>query len=63
VVHGSTKTSAKRLIAVSGEEKVPTVTGPINYLRMAIKVLIDNPKYFNPGKINEDLLLGKQISE
>ncbi|MDT4896707.1 MAG: hypothetical protein QOH25_1784 [Acidobacteriota bacterium] len=63
VVHGSTKASAKREIAVSGEEKVPTVTAAINYLRMAIKVLIDNPKYLNPSKIDEDLLLGKQVSE
>lgn len=63
VVHGSTKASAKREIAVGGEEKVPTVTAAINYLRMAIKVLIDNPKYLNPGKIDEELLLGKPVPE
>jgi hypothetical protein len=58
VVHGSTKLSAKREIVVGDGEKVPTVTAAINYLRMAIKVLIDNPKYLNPRKIDEDLLLG-----
>jgi hypothetical protein len=63
VVHGSTKTSAKREMAVGGEEKVPTVTAAIDYLRMAIKVLIDNPEYLNPSKIDEDLLLGKPISD
>lgn len=63
VVHGSTKASAKREMAVGGEGKVPTVTAAIDYLRMAIKVLIDNPEYLNPGKIDEDLLLGKPISD
>jgi hypothetical protein len=63
VVHGSTKASSKREIAISEKEKIPTVTAAINYLRMAIKVLIDNPKYFNPSKIDENLLLKNLITE
>lgn len=61
VVHGSTKASAKREIAISEKEKIPTVTAAINYLRMSIKVLINNPEYFKVSKIDEDLLLGNLI--
>lgn len=63
VVHGSTKTSAKREMPAGGEEKVPTVAAAIDYLRMAIKVLINHPEYLDPCKIDEELLLGKPISD
>ena len=36
---------------------MPTVTLAINYLRMAINILIDNPQYLKARKIDEELLL------
>jgi hypothetical protein len=58
VVHGSAKTTDKREIAISDREKIPTVTLAINYLRMAINILIDNPQYLKASKIDEELILG-----
>ena len=58
VVHGSAKTTDKHEIAVSDKEKIPTVTLAINYLRMAINILIDNPQYLKASKIDEELILG-----
>jgi hypothetical protein len=57
VVHGSAKTTDKREIATSDKEKIPTVTLAINYLRMAINILIDNPQYLKASKIDEELIL------
>jgi hypothetical protein len=58
VVHGSARTTDKREIAISDREKIPTVTLAINYLRMAINILIDNPQYLKASKIDEELILG-----
>jgi len=57
VVHGSGKITDKHEIAISDKEKIPTVTLAINYLRMAINILIDNPQYLKARKIDEELLL------
>lgn len=58
VVHGSTKASKNREISLAGKEKVSAVTAAINYLRMALTVLINNTDYLNSKKIDEELLLG-----
>ena len=58
VVHGSAKTTDKREIAISDKEKIPIVTLAINYLRMAISILIDNPQFLRASKIDEELILG-----
>jgi hypothetical protein len=62
VVHGSAKMTDKHEIAVSDKEKIPTVTLAINYLRMAINILIDNPQYLKASKIDEELVLGNTRS-
>lgn len=62
VVHGSAKTTDKHEIAISDKEKIPTVTLAINYLRMAINILIDNPQYLKASKIDEELILGNTRS-
>jgi hypothetical protein len=59
LVHGSSKTDKSREIVMSDSSKIPTSTLAIEYLRMAIKVLIENPKYRKPENIDKFLLLGK----
>ena len=58
IVHGSTKTERNREIALSGQDKIPTVTAAINYLRMIVSVLTEHDEYLDPNVIDEELLLG-----
>ncbi len=59
VAHGSSKSSQKREIAIKEGGAIPIVTAAINYLRMALGILLDHPEYRNPTRIDEVLLLGK----
>lgn len=57
VVHGSTKASSKREIKLPSGEPIPTLELAIKLIQASIQVLIDNPKYLNAKKIDEELLL------
>ncbi|MFJ7755666.1 hypothetical protein ACQKGI_19875 [Peribacillus muralis] len=57
VVHGSSKVSSKREIKIPSGEPIPTIELAITLLRSAIQVLLNHPKYLDPKKIDEDLLL------
>jgi hypothetical protein len=59
VAHGSSKTTKKREIAIKEDETIPVVTAAINYLRMALGILLDHSQYRNVTNIDEELLLGK----
>jgi hypothetical protein len=59
LVHGSSQSSKNKEIVRSDNSTVPTGALAVEYLRMAIKILIENPKYRKPESIDEDLLLGK----
>jgi hypothetical protein len=59
VAHGSSKSSQKREIAIREGEAIPIVTAAINYLRMALSILLNHPEYRDPARIDEVLLLGK----
>lgn len=53
------KSSQKREIAIKEGEAIPIVTAAINYLRMALSILLNHPEYRNPARIDEVLLLGE----
>jgi|SRR5215204_829587 len=57
IVHGSSKPSKGREITLAGDEKIPTVVLALRYLGMAIQVLLDQPEYSAPSRIDEELLL------
>lgn len=57
VVHGSGKTTGKTTKIDEGEP-IETIVIAINFLRNAIRVMIDYPKYLKANKIDEELLLG-----
>jgi hypothetical protein len=59
VAHGSSKSSQKREIAIKEGEAIPIVAAAINYLRIALGIILDHPEYRNPTRIDEVLLLDK----
>lgn len=57
LVHGSLKhAEKKRLIAVNEKDKVPALQMAVAYLRMAVRVLAENPNYLEPDAIDRLLL-------
>lgn len=59
MAHGSNKSSQKREIAIRKGEAIPTVVAAINYLRMALGILLNHAEYRDLAKIDEVLLLGR----
>jgi hypothetical protein len=58
VVHGdSRKANKKREIIIEEQQKIPTVKVAINYIRMALGVLLEHPEYLVASLIDERLLL------
>lgn len=58
VIHGNVSKMAKsNKIQISDTEAVPSVKVATDYLRFALEVLIRNPEYIDPSKIDESLLL------
>lgn len=58
IVHGSTKADKKREIVYRDKERVPTSAMAIDYLRLILRILIENSEFRSPPKIDEKLLLG-----
>ncbi len=58
IVHGSTKLDKKRMIKVDNENKVEAQTLVVEYLRLLLRLLIENEKYRDPKTIDRELLLG-----
>lgn len=58
IVHGSKNVDKKKLITVNAEHKVEAHALAVEYLRMLLKVLLENPVYRDPKKIDSDILLG-----
>ncbi|WP_136524952.1 HEPN domain-containing protein [Geomonas ferrireducens] len=58
VVHGSTKASKKREIVLKDNSVIPTSSLALQYLRLVLEALVNNPKYRKPAKIDEFLLSG-----
>lgn len=64
LVHGSVKQAdKKRQIAVSETDKIPTLRMAVTYLRMAIRVLVENPIYLDTSAIDENLLLKRGVPD
>jgi len=62
VAHGdSKKANKKREIAINDKETVPTVKAATDYLRMALRILLEHPQFLDPGKIDEELLLADGV--
>jgi len=59
IVHGSPKAERKREIKLEGAEPVPVIEKVMEYLRLAISVILNNPNYLKASKIDEDLILDK----
>lgn len=57
IVHGSKNLESKRIIKIDEENEVDTHLLTVNYLRMVLKVLLENPQYRDPKIIDEKLLL------
>jgi hypothetical protein len=57
LVHGSSQSSKNKEIVRNDNSTMSTGALAVEYLRMAIKILIENPKYRKPASIDEDLLL------
>ncbi|WP_342472467.1 hypothetical protein MHH70_02515 [Metasolibacillus sp. FSL H7-0170] len=57
IVHGNPKANNKREIKFEGVEPIPAVERAIEYLRLAISIMIENPQYLKANKIDEELLL------
>ncbi len=58
IVHGSRSLDKKRMIQIDENKKVTAHSLAIEYLRVLLKVLLENPEYRTPQKIDSDLLLG-----
>lgn len=58
IVHGSRDLDKKREIKLSEEKTVPAHSMAIDYLKLALRVLLKHERYRVPKKIDEDLLLG-----
>lgn len=61
IVHGSKNPDKKRLIKIDEEKNVSAHSLAVEYLRVLLRILIDNPIYRDPKKIDNDLLLGKRV--
>lgn len=59
VAHAATKVEAKRVIAVTQSPPEPTVKVARELLSHILRLVLTNPRYLEPGAIDEDLLDGK----
>lgn len=57
IVHGNPKAENKREIKLEGTTPIPAVEKAIEFLRVAITVIVENPQYLKASKIDEDLIL------
>lgn len=58
IVHGSKNLEKKRVIKLTDSTHVTAHSLAVDYLRMVLRVLLQNPKYRNPLLIDQELLLG-----
>ncbi|UQZ56518.1 hypothetical protein C2H96_19510 [Bacillus subtilis] len=61
IVHGNPKADNKREIRLEGTSPVPVIEKAIEYLRLVISIMIENPQYLKASKIDEELLLNNSI--
>lgn len=59
VAHGGGSPVKKREITIKTGQTIPTVKAAIDYLRMALAVLLEHPQYLKASRIDEELLLSK----
>ncbi len=57
IIHGSSKTLDKREIEKKVQATVDEIGLAKEYLRLVIRTLAENPQYFNPAHIDNELLL------
>ena len=63
IVHGSESTEKLKKIKVNQDSVIPTNKLAVDYLRLSIKAVINNPDYQNPSQIDESLLLCARETE
>lgn len=56
IVHGSKNVEKSRMIKIEPEKVVPAENLAIDYLRMVLRILLENPSYREPNNIDELLL-------
>ena len=59
IVHGSKKLDKKRIIKLEDNKETTTHSLAVEYLRLILKILLENPKYRDPKLIDSELLLGE----
>jgi hypothetical protein len=57
IVHGSKNLESKRVVKIDEENVINTHAIAVSYLRMMLKVLLENPEFRDPRKVDEKLLL------
>lgn len=60
IVHGSRSLDKKKVIQIDSDKQVTTHSLVIEYLRVILKILLENPAYRDPKKIDAELLLGEE---
>lgn len=58
IVHGSKKLDKKRIIKLEDNNEATTHSLAVEYLRLVLKVLLENPRFRDPKQIDSELLLG-----
>lgn len=59
IVHGSKRLDKKRVIKLEDNKEATTHSLAVEYLRFVLKVILENPQYRDPKKIDSELLLGR----
>ncbi len=63
IVHGMSTTKKQKSVVPEEERYVPERDAAINVLRYIIDILLENPRFLNPSKIDQELLLGDVAAE
>ena len=58
IVHGSKSVDKKRVIRIDAENEVPAHSLAVEYVRKLLQILIENPKFRDVKRIDDELLLG-----
>ena len=58
IVHGLTTSKSKKRVVPEEDRYVIERDAAVDILRYIIEILLENPRFLEPGKIDQELLLG-----
>ncbi|KKD53946.1 hypothetical protein C400_16055 [Paenibacillus sp. ICGEB2008] len=58
IVHGGSKPKNQEIVIDELNLRIPTPKLAVVFLKIAIRVLVENPKYFDPKYLDQELLRG-----